>query len=282
MHSGATLRAHYWGTQGERKMALFTDSERVCADAFTQVGYCNPFLAERLEHERTVLGDEFVGSGEWWYKQHEVAHRPNIDLLTRRARRLAEEARERLCSGTAPAGAEAELYQGVVLYFLYNKYQGRILTHILQAESPGGAASKQIPFYSDFKKDFEWFCSIPGLTICPESPAQLFSFFFQLRRAFYHIFDKIIGGSIVSARLRAAVWQSVFTCDMRRYRRGLYARMDDITTLVTGPSGTGKELVARRHRALAPYPLRPGEPVLRGGLPRAPSSPSTSPPFRPP
>jgi transcriptional regulator with PAS, ATPase and Fis domain len=41
------------------------------------------------------------------------------------------------------------------------------------------------------------------------------------------------------------VWQSIFTHDMRRYRRTLFDRMGDFTTLVRGPSGTGKELVAR-------------------------------------
>src|SRR5262249_60510554 len=30
-----------------------------------------------------------------------------------------------------------------------------------------------------------------------------------------------------------------------RYRRALYDQMDDITTLIVGPSGTGKELAAR-------------------------------------
>src|SRR4030095_14042265 len=40
-------------------------------------------------------------------------------------------------------------------------------------------------------------------------------------------------------------WQSISTHDMRRYRRGLYARMGDVATLISGPSGTGKELVAR-------------------------------------
>jgi len=45
--------------------------------------------------------------------------------------------------------------------------------------------------------------------------------------------------------LRGAVWQSVFTRDMRRYRRSLYRRMGDVTTLILGQSGTGKEIVAR-------------------------------------
>ena len=47
------------------------------------------------------------------------------------------------------------------------------------------------------------------------------------------------------ARLRASIWQSIFTHDLGRYRRVLYSRMGDFATLVTGPSGTGKELVAR-------------------------------------
>jgi DNA-binding NtrC family response regulator len=73
----------------------------------------------------------------------------------------------------------------------------------------------------------------------------MFACFFQLARAFIHIFDCIIGGSMASARLRADVWRSVFTHDMRRYGRGLYRQMGDIATLITGPSGSGKELVAR-------------------------------------
>jgi DNA-binding NtrC family response regulator len=45
--------------------------------------------------------------------------------------------------------------------------------------------------------------------------------------------------------LRARIWQSIFTHDMYRYLRALYPRMGDIITLITGPSGSGKELVAR-------------------------------------
>ena len=76
-------------------------------------------------------------------------------------------------------------------------------------------------------------------------PAHISPGFFQIRRAFHHIFDYIVGESMPAARLRAAVWQSIFTHDLRRYHRSIYQHMSDISTLISGPSGTGKELVAR-------------------------------------
>ncbi|HTB63142.1 MAG TPA: sigma 54-interacting transcriptional regulator, partial [Opitutales bacterium] len=54
-----------------------------------------------------------------------------------------------------------------------------------------------------------------------------------------------IGSSAEARRLRARVWQSIFTRDMARFERALVGRMGDLITLITGPSGSGKELVAR-------------------------------------
>jgi transcriptional regulator with GAF, ATPase, and Fis domain len=69
--------------------------------------------------------------------------------------------------------------------------------------------------------------------------------FFQIRRAFHYIFRYLLGPSLAIARLRAETWHSVFTHDLRSYQRGVYAKMMDIPTLVVGPSGTGKDLVAQ-------------------------------------
>jgi DNA-binding NtrC family response regulator len=73
----------------------------------------------------------------------------------------------------------------------------------------------------------------------------VFACFYQIRRAFHHVFYHLVGASRPTAELRAAVWQSIFSHDLRRYRQSLHARMADFATLITGPSGTGKELVAR-------------------------------------
>jgi DNA-binding NtrC family response regulator len=82
--------------------------------------------------------------------------------------------------------------------------------------------------------------------------------FFQVRRAFHFMLEYILGGSQPAAQLRATVWQAVFTRDMRRYRRALHDRMHDVTTLIVGPSGTGKELVARAIGLSRYIPFDPG------------------------
>ncbi len=100
--------------------------------------------------------------------------------------------------------------------------------------------------FARFRADLEALFS-PDLVAGGERPeaAHLFACFFQVRRAFHFIFSAIVGRSLPAARLRAAVWQSIFTHDLRRYQRSLFSVMGDFTTLVAGASGTGKELVAR-------------------------------------
>ena len=103
-----------------------------------------------------------------------------------------------------------------------------------------------IGFYEPFVRDARSYLRVGALRekLEPALP-HWFAFLFQVRRASHHIFDFIVGNSMPAARLRGAVWQSIFTYDLRRYRRSLYDKMGDVATLVIGPSGTGKELVAK-------------------------------------
>lgn len=98
-----------------------------------------------------------------------------------------------------------------------------------------GSGKSHWGFYAEFRQEWEHLFNIPGVKLpTGHQPAHIFACYYQVVRAFHHIFEQIIGSSLPAARLRAAVWQSVFTHDIRRYRRSLFARMSEFATLITG------------------------------------------------
>ena len=223
-------------------MPLFKPGERESANTLSRLAYCNPFLPERVEWERVALGSEFVPTDAVWSVRAEAKPSyPNIDKLATLAEGLASRLRERLLRKVKGSVEELLVYQDVVIYVLYHRYEASLYEAVVK-HAPG----RRVSAYRPFRADVEHFLHLPGVNLSsPIDPDHLFACLFQIRRAFFQIFNHIVGGSMPTARLRAAVWQSIFTHDMQRYQRSLYRRMHDVTTLVTGPSGTGKELVAR-------------------------------------
>jgi transcriptional regulator with AAA-type ATPase domain len=228
-------------------MALLDKAERSFLEAVSRLAYCNPFLPERIEFEREALGEEFEPGEPVWSLRVEDPEKPSANTwkVKQRLEVLAEPLRERVVGGQAARERDLVLYEDAILFLLYHRYVLRFFEN--HQPEPGKAARPQAwGFYAGFLRDWNHFFELPGRTL-PSShdPAHTFACFFQIARAFLQTFTYIVGSSLPAARLRAAVWQSVFTHDMRRYRRTLYARMGDFATLITGPSGTGKELVAR-------------------------------------
>jgi DNA-binding NtrC family response regulator len=185
--------------------------------------YANPFLEERIEHERRILGDEYIRSQPYWSLQPDLDRKSNIDLIAEKCAALVERLERR---GSVP--------EDVAVYFLYERYRQAILEHIEH-----GQGGQRIAFFARFRGDVQRYLGEGA------DAAHLFACFFQVRRAFHHIFRNLVGRSRPVAKLRAAIWESIFTHDMRRFRRSVYARLGDVPTLITGPTGTGKELVAR-------------------------------------
>jgi hypothetical protein len=225
--------------------AVLTTSERRFAASIAKLVYGNPFLPERIACEREALGDAFDESMADWNLRGEVsADHANVRALLERCAHLAETFRQRL-KQDSPRRGDLELYEDLVLFLLYHRFRNAF-DQVIESALSGRATLTLSACYGRFEKAVRHFLFPPhfgdsaGLDV-----AHLFALFFQIKRAFHFIFRNIIGTSGPAARFRAAAWQSIFTHDLRRYRTVLHDRMDDITTLITGPSGTGKELAAR-------------------------------------
>jgi transcriptional regulator with AAA-type ATPase domain len=228
-------------------MSFLAPRERAFLTAVSQLAYCNPFLPERTKFEKAALGDEFVESEPVWSLAvgDPDKQRANVWRIAARTDTLVETLRERLLAGVRPGEVALRLYEDAVNQHLYDRYYARFFDRSFGKDAHTHGPARW-SFYREYLADWRHFYSIDGVTFpSRHEPAHTFACFRQIQRAFEQIFRDIIGGSMPAARLRAAVWQSIFTHDMRRYRRTLYTRMGDFATLVTGPSGTGKELVAR-------------------------------------
>lgn len=202
-------------------------------EAVAGLGYANPFLPQRVEWERRALAKEMVEGEEIWSASvaDPARARPNVWRIQDKLGPALERARARL----QRSEADWPVYEESVHFWLYQRYYERML-----------AARGDFRFYAEFVQDWEQCFSIVGKRY--ETALTVEHFFaccWQLLRAFHRIYDHLMGSSLPAARLRASVWESIFTCDLRRYRRVLYRKMADFPTLITGPSGTGKELVAR-------------------------------------
>jgi hypothetical protein len=218
-------------------MSLFSASERRFLHATASLGYSNPFLPERIEWERTALGREFVEGEPVWSVSvaDPEADLPNIIRIHEKLGGLVERLHGRLVAASDLTAEELADYEDSVHALLYQRYYASF-------RQAGG----RWHFYKQFLADWNRYLVLPGKRFETSlRPVHVFACFHQIQRAFHYIFYNIIGSSMPAARLRASIWQSIFTHDMRRYRRTLYQRMSDFPTLITGPSGTGKELVAR-------------------------------------
>ncbi|MCK4983446.1 MAG: sigma 54-interacting transcriptional regulator [Victivallaceae bacterium] len=225
-------------------MTLCKGKEREVAEAIGKLDFTNPFIPERIILEKTALGSDYrppAAQGNIGAEKNRVRFNTNklkehaVELLTKFRKRLLDKDLK-LIDG------DLRIYENLLIYYLYELYRSEIKTYFMDQSGKYSLAD----CYTRFLADWKYYLQLPERPFETVFTAvKMFEMFFQIRRAFHYIFDFLIGRSAVSSELRASIWQSIFTHDIIRYHRLLYNRMQSITTLITGASGTGKELVAR-------------------------------------
>lgn len=225
-------------------MGLFSNEYREKARALGGLSFTNPFGPEQLKLEQLILGDDHAGGSHALSLSANT--QKNLDGLKLQARAIMYDANDRLRRGEKPENDDMLIYEELSLFVLFHRYRLQFEQVVEDVLSGQPSVNLAFTLYEEFKADALHLFQVPNMrqNIVAELP-HIFACFFQLRRAFLYIFHFIVGQSKPAAKFRTAIWQSIFTHDMRRYKRKLYDRMGTIPTLITGPSGTGKELVAR-------------------------------------
>src|SRR3970282_1349813 len=169
-------------------MAFLTSNERTFLRAVAELGYCNPFLPERIEYEREALRADFRQAEPIWSLRVADPERPHVNILriTAKVETLVKKLRERLAGGTSAPEDDLVLYETGALFLLYHRYNDRFHTAIANAMDRG-AGQKPFGCYADFLREWQHYLQIAGFMLPSQHQApHLFACFFQIRRAFHH------------------------------------------------------------------------------------------------
>jgi two-component system, NtrC family, response regulator HydG len=147
---------------------------------------------------------------------------------------------------------DRRLLEPPLLYVVYHRYVPQFDAHIEKQAAESGAPLA-VPFAD------EMIAELVRSGFAEERAERYFALFFQLRRAFYFILGSLAGECESMRRLRHALWNNVFTHDMRGYDAGLWNRMEDFSTLLLGETGTGKGSAAAAIGRSAFIPYLPGQ-----------------------
>ena len=197
------------------KQELLTDLASLC--------WVNPFGAERARLEKRLMGQAYkpirqTGGGE--------DLTPNLSpLLQQFEDALALETR-------------APEYPEVASFVIYHELIDELDQLILEPQK-----TRQV--WKSFLAHWDRYFDDPAHQPELFDQATLFALLYQIRRAFHWIFHFVIGSGAEAIRLRERIWESIFSHDLRRYVDGFHREMNDVHSLITGPSGSGKGLVAR-------------------------------------
>ncbi len=130
-----------------------------------------------------------------------------------------------------------EVMRNVFLFDVYHRFSDAVDKHVVKQIKAGDS-----PIRAEFAE-----AVLDGLErrgIDRAAGGRYVSMFYQIRRAFHFIDRGLIGQSVSMKRLRESLWNNIFTHDISYYERMLWDKMEDFSTLLLGPTGSGKGAAA--------------------------------------
>ncbi len=209
---------------------------------FTDVIFANPFSStvEQVEQWLGVKVDAPIQSGH-----HYAALAPLAQA------KLAQLNDSGIAKVQDCAANDRQLILYVFLFELYDQYASPF-DGLIAAQLKKGDEPADVPFAQELMFKFKE----RGLS--EAEAARYMALFYQLRRAHFFISKGLIGASASMKALRHALWNNLFTADVRYYAEHLWDRMEDFSTLLLGETGTGKGSAAA---AIGRSGLIPFDPV---------------------
>ncbi len=225
-------------------MELNADDRQFFA-AVTEIMFSNPFDDVRADIRALVPGAPRATAT--------TSKHPFGAMLPAVEERLQKLAAAGITTPKYVAARDRELFGYVLLFRVYHHYvdhfDALIAEQLTRRDEPIAA-----PFTDALLAELRA-CGFNA-----EDASRYLALFYQLRRAFYFIVDSLLGDSPAMRRLRHALWNNVFTSDVRIYEKHLWNRMEDFSTLMLGETGTGKTAAAAAigRSGLIPYDQKRG------------------------
>jgi DNA-binding NtrC family response regulator len=206
-----------------------TSNDRAFLSLVSEAAFANPFSKRRAQLDQEILGKgKGAGtSGPGIIPEVERRVSQRIEALEEKGGRRIQD----FCE------ADRKIVENTYLFDIFHAYSkpfdDLIRTQIAQAQH-----SVSVTFASQALADL----TQRGFT--RELANRGFSLFFQIRRAYHFIHRGLLGESACMQSLREHLWNHIFTSDIQLYEQCLWNRMEDFSTILLGPTGSGKGAAA--------------------------------------
>jgi DNA-binding NtrC family response regulator len=191
-------------------------AERQYLALVSEAAFTNPFGARR-----DVLDEGLAeGPGEWTPRM--------LERLSARVRDID--------LGALPEG-DRTLAENAICFEAFHRFSDQ-LDGFIEQQNAAGDSTVRVTFARDLLGQ------LVARGLHRERAHRVFELFYQMRRAYFFIARGLVGDSASMQRLREALWEAIFTCDILGYERYLWNRMEDFSTILIGETGTGKGAAA--------------------------------------